>query len=458
MSRASGRSSSASTTRPSGLERGSAPSRSSGSGPVAVPNPSDPPPVLALHGRDGRQVAQREQLGRAEHVPNTCRCAGRSSVAGRRTGRSRLPARRPRGYAVEIAARVAFLDSNEAAKPPSASSSPCSVVPAAGTSSTSAERRGRQRAGLVDAKRVDGCERLDRVQLLRQGARARHAERCRRVRHREEQDQALRDERHHSGDRRVDGMAHPDVLLHERHDQHRAEGDHHARGARRGACRSSARAASVGGGTRGPSPRSAPRSSPLPPPRPRTCPLPRRRTSPTGPPRPATGSTACASPVRIDSSSRRPSRPAAARLRRPGRRARAGSDPPRRSPRRAPTRGSPSLTTVACGATSAASSSSFRLARSSCQIPMPVFVTTIARKSASRQSPKTSVRRPSESRIALNGVRVLARTIVRVDRLAAASGGSPARRQACRRLRLGQARAHRERLRRRRHERGVPQV
>ena len=56
---------------------------------------------------------------------------------------------------------------------------------------------------------------------------------------------------------------------------------------------------------------------------------------------------------------------------------------------------------------------------------MPVFVTTIATKSASRQSPKTSVRRPSESRIALNGVKVLARTIVRVDRLAAASGGAP---------------------------------
>ena len=79
-----------------------------------------------------------------------------------------------------------------------------------------------------------------------------------------------------------------------------------------------------------------------------------------------------------------------------------------------------------CGATSAASSVELRrCARSSCQIPIPVFVTTIPRKSASRQSPKTSVRRPSESRIALNGVIVFARTIVAVERLAGGSGGVP---------------------------------
>ena len=70
----------------------------------------------------------------------------------------------------------------------------------------------------------------------------------------------------------------------------------------------------------------------------------------------------------------------------------------------------------------------------------------IPRKSASRQSPKTSVRRPSASRIALNGVSAFARTM---RRRRPARGGLPrlaARREARRRLRLGQARRHRTRL------------
>ena len=106
-------------------------------------------------------------------------------------------------------------------------------------------------------------------------------------------------------------------------------------------------------------------------------------------------------------------------------------------------RGSPSLTTVARGATSAASSSSFCFARSSCQIPIPVFVTMIPRKSASRQSPKTSVRRPSAEQD-----RVERRDDVRPDD----GRGRPARRRlprlaarrpSRRRFRFGEARGHR---------------
>ena len=57
-------------------------------------------------------------------------------------------------------------------------------------------------------------------------------------------------------------------------------------------------------------------------------------------------------------------------------------------------------------------------------MPIPVFATMIARKSASRQSPKTSVSSPSARRIALNGVIAFARTIVPVDLLAGDSCGS----------------------------------
>ena len=179
------------------------------------------------------------------------------------------------------------------------------------------------------------------------------------------------------------------------------------------------------------------------PPRPRTRPCPRRRTSPTAPPRPRPRRRPSTRP---SGSTRRAQSPAlrrAGRRRRPGRRARAARGRPRRPARRATARGSPSRTTVARGATSAASPSSFCFARSSCQIPIPVFATMIARKSASRQSPKTRVSSPSASRIALNGVTMLARTMLAVERLAGGSLRPPRAARRCRSLGLGQARGHR---------------
>ncbi len=85
-----------------------------------------------------------------------------------------------------------------------------------------------QGARLVDAQRVDGGERLDRVQLLRQRAGARHAQRSRRVGDRDEQDEPFRDQRDHARDRRVHSVANANVLLPERDDQHGAEWHHHA--------------------------------------------------------------------------------------------------------------------------------------------------------------------------------------------------------------------------------------
>jgi hypothetical protein len=63
-------------------------------------------------------------------------------------------------------------------------------------------------------------------------------------------------------------------------------------------------------------------------------------------------------------------------------------------------------------------------------MPMPAFATTMKRKSASRQSEKSSVSTPSATRTTLNGVTTFAITMLRVERLA---GGSRSPRSAKRR-------------------------
>ena len=78
----------------------------------------------------------------------------------------------------------------------------------------------------------------------------------------------------------------------------------------------------------------------------------------------------------------------------------------------------PSRSTTACGATSSASRSSARLARTSWAIPMPVFATRIPRNRAFRQSPNTSVTTPKLARIRLKTVRTLARMMLAYERLA----------------------------------------
>ena len=66
---------------------------------------------------------------------------------------------------------------------------------------------------------------------------------------------------------------------------------------------------------------------------------------------------------------------AACRRRRPGRPARAATTSPSTTSSTATCRGLPSRMTVAVGATSAASRSSVRFARTSCAMPMPAFAT-----------------------------------------------------------------------------------
>ena len=85
----------------------------------------------------------------------------------------------------------------------------------------------------------------------------------------------------------------------------------------------------------------------------------------------------------------------------------------------------PSRITVAVGATRAASRSSLRFARSSCQIPIPAFATTIPRNSASRQSPKPSSSTPSDEQHDVERCATFARTMLAVERLDAAGTTGP---------------------------------
>ena len=99
------------------------------------------------------------------------------------------------GCAAAIASSVAFRAGDAGRETAErAASSLVGPTPAAGSSVDDAQARLRQRAGLVEADDVDGGERLDRVQLLRERAAPRHAQRRDRVRQARQQDQALRDE------------------------------------------------------------------------------------------------------------------------------------------------------------------------------------------------------------------------------------------------------------------------
>ena len=123
---------------------------------------------------------------------------------------------------------VAFRSGDDAAKRPNAARSSSSSTPSAGSSPTSRSRDLGQRARLVEAERVDGGQRLDRVQLLHQRAAARQPQSRHAVGQRGEQDQALGDERDEPGDRDLDRLVEAAALLAERDDQHHAERHGHA--------------------------------------------------------------------------------------------------------------------------------------------------------------------------------------------------------------------------------------
>ena len=85
----------------------------------------------------------------------------------------------------------------------------------------------RQRPRLVEAHEVDGRQRLDRVQLLRERAAARHPHRRDGVRQAREQDQSLRHHRHDRGDGGRHRGVQRRVPVPERVAEQRAERHHH---------------------------------------------------------------------------------------------------------------------------------------------------------------------------------------------------------------------------------------
>ena len=140
---------------------------------------------------------------------------------------------------------------------------------------------------------------------------------------------------------------------------------------------------------------------------------------------PAARTTSSDSPVRLASSSARPSAdttvpsattwsPAASRTRSPTITCSTGT---RRS--------APSRTTTASGATSAASRSSARLERISWNDPIAIFETRIPTNNASRHDPNVIVSTAKNSRIPLGTVTVFARMMLAYERLERRRGRSP---------------------------------
>ena len=300
-----------------------------GTAPSLIPKRDDAAAGLLVRGGRRGELPEREELGRAEHEADAADPQAAPAAAGEE--RHRLVGRLRRSRAAPL-------------RSPSASGSgprrrrrsgrarrraPPRSCPAPAAAST---RRSEAVVSVpVLSMQIVSTEASDSIAFscCDSAPRAGHAQRRRGIRDRDEQDQPLGDERHHPGDRGVDRIADPDVLLPEGDDQHRSRAAPSRRAARRGAGRSSARAASGGGGTRAPSPRSARRSSRRRPPRPRTTRCPRRRTSPTAPPRPPPARTAARlagqdrlvepepGARRAGARRRRPGRPGASRTRSP---------------------------------------------------------------------------------------------------------------------------------------------
>ena len=193
----------------------------------AMPKATTRRPRPRLLVRERLQAAEREELGRAEHVRRLAELHRAPAAARReRHGRARL-----------LGDGGAVVGDRARASRSGSASSRRSVRARARARPRRRRRRGRdrldleagvrQRAGLVDADRVDRRERLDRVQLLRERAAARHAHRRDGVREAREQDQALGNERDDRGDGRRHRVVHRRVPAVERPAERDAERDEH---------------------------------------------------------------------------------------------------------------------------------------------------------------------------------------------------------------------------------------
>ena len=226
VSRASGRSCSARTTRPSGRspagggESGRA--AASCAPPTAKASTRRPPPRL-LACAHLEAALEGEVLGRAQHVRAPAhRQAAPSPPGGERHAlahglrRSRVGRGDglERGVAARRARRVAPEQDRQLAL----------VGVVGGDQVDHPQAVLGERAGLVDADRVGRRQRLDRVELLAQRPPPRHPQRRDRIGDPGQQDEPLRDDRDHGGDGRLDRLAEGVVLLDQRPQQQRPSG------------------------------------------------------------------------------------------------------------------------------------------------------------------------------------------------------------------------------------------
>ena len=313
-----------------------------------------------------------EVLGR----PHARRCgrrsACRSSAGARRTARCPRPARRSPGTKAATASSVDVLPGRAGREAPERDRELPLVDPRGRHELDHPQGLLGERAGLVEADHVGRGERLDGVELLAEGAAARHPQRRDRVGQPDQQHEALGDDRDHAGHGRRHRLAERRVLLDQRPaEQQRRAAPSRCRGSAR-AGRGPARAASAGGGTRAPRPPGAPRRCPAPTASATYAPVPSTAYDParTGSPAAARHRLRLAGQDRLVHAERR-RRARACRRPRPGRRRPPRTRSPGTTSATATCTGRPSRTTVARGATSAARRSRLALARASWMIPMP---------------------------------------------------------------------------------------
>ena len=289
------------------------------------------------------------------------------------------------------------------------------------------ERAVGEGAGLVDADRVDGRQRLGGAHLLDERVHPRQAHGGDGEGDAHQQDEALGDQRDQAGGRGLGGLGEVDAADDEAAEHQDRQRDEDDRRRPEDPVDLELQRRRVGGGTPSPGPRSSPRRSRRGRRRPRSGRSRRRRRRPR------------ASGRRAPCGSRRPPRSAATRRRsgrasrsrrrrrRADRRARPGSRRRGRSRRPAARSRRPSRITSARGATSSARLSSVSLALISWRMPIAELTIAITPKSASAQSPWLRTRMKKTRMIPLNSVSVFASTIERTDRLESSSTG-PSRR------------------------------
>ena len=424
--------------RPQAARAAGRPGAGSSSGDVAGGERQHAPAGLGLLARARRRAARPsvEVLGRPQHVGAAAHADAAPAPARgeRHAPLDRLglaAARRP-----AIASSVEVLPGELAAKRPSEDRELPLVDALGGHQLDHAEGLLGERAGLVEADHVGGRERLDGVELLAQRAAPRHPHRSRPRRSAATSSTrpsgtivmtpatAVATDSRNGVSCSISDQPSSSAQRHHRDaDQHQEPVERQLqRGARVAELARLAHQA-LRVGVRRRRPRRRRRPSPLDGVRPGAHAVARRRATPARPRR--SGSTR---PRRAPPRARAARRPPPGRRRPParGRRARRRRRRPAPGGRRAP----PSRAARPAPPGGRGSPWPAPPGRSRC----PAFRTRIARKMASRQSPKISVTMPKNSSVTLKTVSRLARRMLDHERLV--GGGSTSPRAARRRLGL----------------------